>query len=178
MVEILQRVDVSVFYFINQTCKNAVCDLLIPWITNLGSSLFIFGLAIVLLFAKRRDIKVLVILLFAGNTLSYYFVNGIKHLVARPRPFMTLADVNVLVEANNYSFPSAHATLSFLSAFLLSRFFKKFWYIFYALALIIIVSRSYVGVHYPSDVLAGAVLGTFLGYILVRSAESADIIKK
>ncbi|MGB2961730.1 MAG: hypothetical protein WBC52_04890, partial [Candidatus Omnitrophota bacterium] len=71
-MDILHNADIWTFHFINSSCKNPVCDLLIPWITNLGSSLFIFGLAIVLLFAKRRDIKVLVILLFAGNTLSYY----------------------------------------------------------------------------------------------------------
>ena len=178
MVEILQRIDVSVFYFINNTCKNPVCDLLMPWVTELGGGLFIFGLAVIMLFIGKKDIKALGILLFAGNTVSYSVVKGIKSLAARPRPFMTLSDVNLLTKTGAHSFPSGHTTLAFLVAFLLTRRFKKLWYVFYVYALAIMISRVYLGVHYPSDVLAGAVLGTFLGYVLVRAAESADIIKK
>ncbi|MFQ5952450.1 MAG: phosphatase PAP2 family protein [Candidatus Omnitrophota bacterium] len=175
-MEILHNIDISVFYFINQTCKNTVCDLILPWITNLGRPEFILGLAIVFLFFRKKEVRTLGILLLAGLTISYYSVYWIKNLVARPRPFMALKNVNLLINITGHSFPSGHATLSFLSATLLTGCFKR-WYIFYTIALVVALSRSYLGVHYPSDILTGAILGSLLGYILIRVARGANLMK-
>lgn len=86
----------------------------------------------------------------------------IKPLVARPRPYDTIAELTTLVAPlSSYSFPSGHSCCSFASAtalFLAFRGKGGAWA--YLLAALIAVSRVYVGVHYPTDVLAGALVGT------------------
>ena len=108
----------------------------------------------------------------AGGTIAYYIgSHGIKLLVARPRPFITLPDVQLLMTETSFSFPSNHATMAFMAAFLLSKEFRKYDLLFYSLAVIVAVSRVYIGVHYPLDVFAGSILGTLIGYFLYKVAK-------
>ena len=75
---------------------------------------------------------------------------------------MVLSDVRVLEECgNSFSFPSGHAAKAFLAATILSGFFVRRKKLFFTLAALVAFSRIYLGVHYPSDVLAGFALGTF-----------------
>jgi undecaprenyl-diphosphatase len=66
--------------------------------------------------------------------------------------------------AQSYSFPSGHAAASFVAAYLLSKKDKKRAWVYYVVALLISFSRIYLGKHYPSDVLAGALIGTLIGW--------------
>ena len=85
----------------------------------------------------------------------------LKHLVARSRPFDVIAALHPLIsKPTDYSFPSGHTACSFAVGFLLFRKLpKKFGIPCLLLAILIGFSRIYVGVHYPSDVIAGAVSG-------------------
>jgi len=84
----------------------------------------------------------------------------LKIVIDRPRPFVSLHDVHVLISRpSSGSLPSAHATTAFAGAVLLSWFWPRWRLAFAVLALAIAFSRVYVGVHYPTDVLAGAALG-------------------
>ena len=85
---------------------------------------------------------------------------GVKHLVGRERPSSALAQADPLVHASGPSFPSGHATTAFAGAVMLACLVGRAVPVLFALATAIAFSRVYVGVHYPSDVLAGAVLGT------------------
>ncbi|MGD2278967.1 MAG: phosphatase PAP2 family protein [Candidatus Omnitrophota bacterium] len=172
----LHNIDISVFYFVNQTCRNSFCDILAPYFTWLGHGWLLFAFAVVFLFFKEKEIKILGILLLAGLAISYYSFTAIKFLVSRPRPFMALENVHVLARPDGHSFPSGHATMIFMTAFLLTDRFKK-WHIFYSLAALVALSRVYLGVHYPSDIIAGAALGAFLGFALVFVAEKAEVLK-
>ena len=156
----------TVFDFFNSTCHNIFCDWVMPVITRAGTGEFLFIVAVLMLFGKRK-VRFTGILMLAGLTLSHYVVHTLKELVQRPRPFLVLADVNTFYTPESFSFPSGHSTRIFMMAFILSKGFGK-WYLFYAAALVVALSRPYLGVHYPSDIATGAAIGTCLGYILVR----------
>ncbi|WP_304609503.1 phosphatase PAP2 family protein [Mucilaginibacter sp. FT3.2] len=98
----------------------------------------------------------------AGSTLiSVGFTELIKHLVKRPRPFIQNINITPVYRPGQYSFPSGHTSSSFATATALSIAYPK-WYVIapaYLWAGATGYSRMYLGVHYPSDVASGAVLG-------------------
>lgn len=100
---------------------------------------------------------------------AYAFSQLIGAFWFRPRPFLELV-AHKLIEksALEKSFPSDHATLSFAAATLLFSFHPRLGIAAYILAAAIAVSRVLVGVHYPSDVLAGALLGAMSTLSIVR----------
>jgi undecaprenyl-diphosphatase len=93
--------------------------------------------------------------------LTFFVVDAlVKPAVGRARPFEVLEDVRVIeARPSTASFPSGHAASAFAGALAASRIFPIARLVFFAAAAIIAVSRVYVGVHFPIDVLAGALLG-------------------
>ena len=90
---------------------------------------------------------------------------GIKLIFKRPRP--VLEGLPPLGGApSSLSFPSAHATASFASATAMSRIAPELRYVFIGTAALMALTRPYLGMHYPSDVLAGIALGTTVGALL------------
>lgn len=170
-MQALTDLDARIFYFINGNCRNALLDDVMPWVTVLGSGAFIFALALIMLFLRKNRARLSGILIMAGLTVSHYGVSLLKDLVSRPRPFATLANVNVLVPNDGFSFPSGHASVVFMGAFILGNCFRKGRLAFYAIASLAAVSRVYIGMHYPLDIIAGGAMGTFIGFMLVRLAQ-------
>ena len=99
------------------------------------------------------------------TALAYGLNTAVKFSVKRPRP--ELEDLPPLTPVvTGLSFPSAHATTSFAAAAAYSRALPLASPLFYGAATMFALSRPYLGVHYPSDVLAGAALGTATGRLL------------
>lgn len=94
---------------------------------------------------------------------------GLKSIFRRPRPFMALGS-SVLIgkKPKRHSFPSGHAAAAFAGAQLLSRHYPRWRPLFYGVALVVGFCRVYLGAHYPSDVVAGAVSGTGLAMVYRR----------
>ena len=160
----LAAIDMKILYFINKGLSCRALDILMPIVTFLGSGEFMFTLAVVIALVFRKKEKALGgLLTLAGLTVSYYVVTAIKDLVEKPRPFVSLTDINVFIAEKGFSFPSGHATVAFMAAFILSRYFKNSFWIF-LLASLVAVSRVYLGAHYPVDVIAGSFIGLALGY--------------
>ena len=90
-------------------------------------------------------------------------VLAVKAGVERPRPSATVPQADPLMGANGWSFPSGHAATAFAGAVALTYVWRRGAPLFFLLAAAIAFSRVYVGVHYPGDVLGGAVLGTAVG---------------
>lgn len=163
-----QCMDRAAFFFINHGLSNPFFDFIMPVISKINDGPILFTASVALLFSKKREFKLLGLIMLAGLTMSFYVVSGLKALVARPRPFLVLTDVFLLAKDKSMSFPSGHAATSFMVATVLTAYFKRYAAVFYSFAAAAAVSRVYMGVHYPSDVLAGAVIGILIGYFLIR----------
>lgn len=119
-------------------------------------------LAVALTIASRRLPVLWTVPVVVGSDLVAL---AVKSVVDRPRPHL---DPLVRVPTD-WSFPSGHATTSFAGATMLAHFAPRWRPALYLLAAAIAFSRVYVGVHYPADVLAGAALGTALGWAALTS---------
>jgi undecaprenyl-diphosphatase len=95
----------------------------------------------------------------AADSLAF----GLKDITDRPRPFEAHPQIDPLYTVHSSSFPAGHAATAFAGAVLLSYVAPRLAPAFLGLAAIIAWSRVYEGVHYPTDVLAGAVLGALVG---------------
>ena len=96
---------------------------------------------------------------FAADSVSF----GVKDLVNRARPAELHPQIHPLYVVHSSSFPAGHAATAFAGATLLSYFAPRLTPFFVVLAAAIGFSRIYVGVHYPTDVLAGAAIGVMVG---------------
>jgi membrane-associated phospholipid phosphatase len=124
-------------------------------------------------FTENKEPFIIGLSVFAGSTITL----GLKHIVNRPRPFVTYTDVTQKDDhIGPYSFPSGHTTSAFALATSVSLCYPK-WYVIapaYLYAFTVGFSRMWLGVHYPSDVLIGALIGTacsFGSYYLVKQLD-------
>ena len=141
--------------------SSSVLDHVLPWLTYLGSH-YAFILFIILswIITKQRKVLRYLILLYAIQSAVIY---SLKFLIQRQRPFLFLDMTSKLSkgpgEILDPSFPSAHADFSFMMATLLAAWFPRYWIIFFIIAVFVSWTRIYLGVHYPTDVIVGAILG-------------------
>ena len=100
---------------------------------------------------------------FAADAASF----GVKDLTSRTRPFVAHREIHPLYVVHSSSFPAGHAATAFAGATLLAYVWPRGTAFFLLLAVAIGYSRVYVGVHYPSDVIVGALLGVAVGLVAV-----------
>ena len=118
--------------------------------------------------------RLFILFLLVGLLVSDAFLcNTIKKLVARPRPFLTIPDVNVLSGRGlSYGMPSSHAANWFMIVVVTGYFYRRTLKYIIPLALGVSFSRIYNGAHYPSDVIVGACLGLFSGAVVLFGTEA------
>ena len=129
------------------------------------------AIALALAIAWRRPN---VFLLVATTALTTNFVTSLfKYVVQRDRPPTVVLDPEPLVGVpSTSSFPSGHTSTSFACAYVISRLAPRLTVYVFVLAALIGFSRIYVGVHYPLDVLAGAILGVLVAKALLMLLEA------
>ena len=173
----ITNIDLQILDWIQAHLRCGFLDHVVPWITLLGEAGWIWILLAVVLLARKKTrslglavaISLLVDLVLCNLLL--------KPLVARPRPFTYRPDLNLLVAApRDFSFPSGHTAASFAAAAALAFAHCRHWRPAMALALLIALSRLYLYVHYPTDVLCGALLGVLCG--LIGAAWGKKVMKK
>lgn len=159
MSEWLRQLDTVLFFFINRGLENSIFDALMPFIT--GKAYFIaLPFLLLFLFRQRKEALIIIALSFFSILFADGFANTLKHLIGRERPCNVLENVHLLVGCSkSFSMPSNHASnaIAFAIPFFLSR--DRLKYLFLLLALLVSFSRVYVGVHYPFDIVIGAMVG-------------------
>ncbi len=166
----LYALDVSLFRFINGTLSNPCFDAVMPWMSGnvLFVPLLILVAGVVVWRGRERGIMFLLLVAVAVGVTDGLVCNTLKHAFSRVRPCTALEHVHVLVGCSSSgSMPSSHAGNWFAAVMVAYLFHRRSWRYTLPLALLVSFSRAYNGVHYPSDLLAGAILGAGTGFAVV-----------
>lgn len=164
-----QNIDIELLRIINLN-RNIALDPTFNVITHSASPISISIPVGVLTYAflkKDSTIKQKGVRLALGISSAALITSLVKVTVQRSRPFVTYPEIDNQTDAGSYSFPSGHTSNAFATATALSLNFRK-WYVVipsYTWAAAVGYSRMHLGVHYPSDVLAGALVGTGCAYM-------------
>jgi len=178
--------DVSVFRTINDSRSNLMDHLIgindysvLPMAVSLP--IVISGEGLLTKAGYTVDTGVMIGVTEASAFALYYVMKNV--IFKRPRPYATLDNVHIMHKdsADRYSMPSGHSTAAFAIATSLTlRYPKPYVYIpAYAWAILVAYGRIYMGLHYPSDVIAGAALGSASAIaVSLLSSQITDIRKK
>ena len=170
MTDFITQIDFNILNAI-QSIRNPFLDTIMPLITFLGSGGIVWAVTalIMLCFKKSRKTGIVIIVsLLLGLFLS---TMGLKNVIARERPYNTegalLTVENLLIGAplGRFSFPSGHAISSFSAATVILLYSKKSAIPAIILAALICFTRLYLYVHFPSDVICGALFGILLAFV-------------
>jgi undecaprenyl-diphosphatase len=157
-----------IFYFFNHTISTGFLDKFFSIITNVNNWYIAYIILLGISWTKggtRGKLAVVgvIILIIVTDQTGYRLL---KEFFARPRPCDVLSDVlTPLGCTGTYSFPSNHALNNFAAAIFFYKLFPKLKWILFTAATLIAISRVYLGLHYPSDILGGAIIGLVFGYI-------------
>lgn len=180
MLDALTSLDTELFLFLNQGVRNWLFDQALPFLTDINRNpigIVILAILWLLLLTKGgRPGRIAALLLIPTIALSDQLNSSfLKFIIDRPRPCHELANVHLLVGCGSgYSFPSSHAVNNFAAALVLSYFLPRWTWAFFSYASVIAFSRIYVGVHYPSDVLAGAFVGLIIGSVVIVAFRQSE----
>lgn len=163
----ITAMDLSVTNWINSNLHTAFLDRIVPFITSLGDSGFIWIVFCCAMLIPKKT-RPWGVMCAAALLLTTLIGEGIlKHLFARARPFTHLENFELLIAAPlSYSFPSGHSASSFAGATSIFFMNRKLGYWAYALAVMIALSRLYLSVHFLTDVFAGCLLGVVCAYFI------------
>lgn len=167
MLDSLLSLDQRIFLFINYTLANPVTDAVMPLITSDKILRVVYGLAMILLLWKGNAPQRWLVLFSALTLLltDQVAANFLKDMIGRLRPchHFDPSQINLLVHCGGgKAMPSAHAANAFGQAVLWSWFEPKARVYLYIYAGLIAISRVFVGVHYPGDIIAGSIVGSLI----------------
>jgi undecaprenyl-diphosphatase len=163
----------DIFNYINHGLQNSILDNIMPIITNFGSAKWIISIVFILfiisLIAKKDKLKKVIIIFLIAIIISTFITDILKGLFLEPRPFIAFTNVHLL--GNNqtplFSFPSGETSNIFtlITAFGLNYSLKirgkplKLIWILLPVGIVVAFSRLYIGVHFPLDIIIGAIIG-------------------
>jgi membrane-associated phospholipid phosphatase len=176
MPEQLLQLDRHIFYFINHDMANAFFDLVMPWLRNarFWIPLYIFTLVFCVWKFKKTGVIIVLMLAATAGIADFTSASIIKPAIKRVRPcrdpITSQTDIQRIPCGTGYSFPSTHATDHFAMAAFLSLVFARRWRWIWLTSMLwaglICFAQVYVSVHYPIDVLGGALYGMIVGFAM------------
>lgn len=172
MPEFIQNLDWAVLNWIQKDMTSPLMDAIMFTVTSLanGGIIFFITAGIMLLIKKYRRCGANILLCMAIGAVVANLI--LKPLIARERPCWSNEDVELLVAMpQDFSFPSGHTLHSVMVAVVIFMYDKRIGSLAIIMAVLISFSRLYLYVHFPSDVLCGALLGAAFavaGYYLIK----------
>ena len=160
-------VDTQLFYLLNNVAGQS--RFLDGVIIFLASYLAYVSVAVFIAFVyfshyeKRKKLEIFVVATLSSIVARYGVTELIRFFYHHPRPFLVLP-VHQLLTENSWSFPSGHATFFFAMATAIYLYNKRWGAVFFIMAILITVSRVIAGIHYPSDIIGGALIGALVAY--------------
>ena len=167
MLSFLSNLDGNILLLLQEYVRNPVLTPILKVITTLGNggAIWIALTVLLLIIPRTRKVGCMAALALIGTLLINNML--LKNLVARTRPYEVIEGLTYIVRTPvDYSFPSGHAGCSFAVACIMFRRMPgRYGVPALVLAILISLSRLYVGVHYPSDVLFGVISGNAISYM-------------
>ena len=129
----------------------------------------LFVLAILLLVNLKKYWKIVVLSVFSAIISRFVLAEIIRFIWFRPRPFVSLNFIPLIQQSPaEASFSSGHASFYFALSTIIYFYNKKAGILFYIASILVVISRVFVGVHWPSDILAGAIIGILTGWLFYK----------
>jgi membrane-associated phospholipid phosphatase len=146
-------------------------------VVSIGTPLTLYAVGLI-----NNDPKLKKEALFIGESVaaSVFITIALKEAIKRERPFVTYPEIQKLTTAGGYSMPSGHTSIAFATATSLSMAYPK-WYVIvpsFGWATAVGYSRMHLGVHYPTDVMAGALIGSGSAYLSYKINKWLQKTKK
>ena len=190
MIELILQLDLQLFYFINSNLSNTIFDYIFIFFHDCHKNLwFVIPLLFLWLFFIFRDKKNrigLILLIPLVILITDQIGSKIKDLEIRKRPYMKIDEdnINLLVntpknkdglykntKSSKKSFPSNHSANIWALSTILSYIYNSKKKYFMILAILVSISRVYVGVHYPLDIIAGAGIGLIVSFLVIKLSK-------
>ncbi|MFZ7101996.1 MAG: phosphatase PAP2 family protein [Peptococcaceae bacterium] len=161
LVLLLRIGDRSLLYMINHKLRCNVLDRFMELSTNLGGAPFTVAVSLFLMLWGKGTLKNTAMLGAIALTLSFIGGFFLKRIFERRRPYQEIPDTYTGAKLfKDYAFPSGHTTASFSLAVSYALAYPYLTFLLISCALLVGISRIYLGQHYPSDVLVGGLLGS------------------
>ena len=169
-IDFIHMIDFAIILQVYLAGSNSLFDFIAVSFSHLGT-FHVGAILLSIIFLLKKETRPLLFVLVAAVLLSTAITLLLKEIVARPRPFidlgLTASDILVSVHAFR-SFSSGHTTTAFVVASVAAYHFRKWAIPIFTLAAIAGLSRIYLLVHYPSDVIAGAIIGIVCAYATIH----------
>ena|SRR3989344_3015962 len=159
--------DTQLFFLLNNLAGqspffDAVVVFLASYLAYILIALFLV-LLLISQYPKREKLQIFLITAVSAFVARFGITEIIRFFYHRPRPFLDLPVYQLLTE-NSWSFPSGHATFFFALATAVYLYHKKLGIIFFIATILMTASRVIAGIHYPSDIIGGALIGIIVAH--------------
>lgn len=175
----LVNLDIQIFYFLNSVAgQSSFLDAVIVFFASYLAYILVVVFLVLIFFSqypKREKWEILLVTGISALIARFGVTELIRLFYQRPRPFLALPNVHQLLTDSTYAFPSGHATFFFAMATAVYLYNKKWGIGFFLAALFITVSRVASGIHYPSDIVGGALIGIIVAYAAFSIARKIQL---
>ena len=196
MINFFYNLDLQLFFIINNYISNPILDSIFTFFhqpyKNIWFIIAILSIWAYFIYQHKKNRLILILIIPVGIIITDQIGRTIKNIELRERPYMAIDSekMNLLVKAkknddgiykktssSKKSFPSNHSANIFFLYFMLSTIYSNKRKYFLFLALMVALSRIYVGVHYPFDVIVGAGIGILVGFYTKKILIRQNIIR-
>ncbi|GMQ62922.1 phosphatase PAP2 family protein [Vallitalea maricola] len=174
----INRIDQNIILYISEHLRTPVLDSIMVFFSRIGNAGLVWIVICILLLAskKYRTVGIIAATVLITNTILGELI--LKNAIGRIRPYDALGLDIIIDKLNSFSMPSGHAISSFSVAFIVAFLVKK-WKVYLPiliLAIVITLSRVYLSVHYPTDVLLSIIIAFIVSFTATKIARAKGLI--